>query len=48
MRAVVTPKHNEYKYNLFNMLDDPINTRCAAGSCSSKNEIIASRVKKRW
>lgn len=37
IKPINAPKHNEYKYNLFNMLDDPINTRCSAGSCSSGN-----------
>jgi hypothetical protein len=36
----------DYKYNIFNVLDDPINSNCANGC--GKNTIIAPRIKKRW
>ena len=39
--------HNEYKYNLFNVLDNPINSNCSASLCN-KNDIIAPKIKKRW
>jgi hypothetical protein len=41
------PVQNDYKYNLFNLLDDPVNTKCSNGLCH-KNEIIAPKIKKRW
>lgn len=47
IRSRMPTQQSDYKYNLFNLLDDPINTKCSAGLCH-KNEIIATRVKKRW
>lgn len=41
------PAQSDYKYNLFNMLDEPINTKCSTGLCH-KNDIIAPKIKKRW
>ena len=37
-------KSKDYKYNLFNMLDEQINLKCATGMCT-KNEVIASKLK---
>lgn len=39
--------HSDYRYNLFNLLDNPINSNCSANLCA-KNDIIAPKIKKRW
>jgi hypothetical protein len=36
----------DYKYNLFSLLDDPINSNCANGC--GKHGVIAPKIKKRW
>jgi hypothetical protein len=35
-------KEEEWKYNLFSIFDEPVNTKCSKTGCL-KNEIIASR-----
>lgn len=36
-------KKNEYKYNLYSMLDEPLNNGCNTG-CFSNNEFCASKI----
>ena len=44
-------RRDDYKYNLFSVLDEPTNTGCKTGCCHS-NEIVASRINnnpwKKW
>lgn len=38
---------SNYKYNLFSLLDEQTNENCTTGFCT-RNELVASKIKKRW
>ena len=42
-----SPRSNNYRYNLFSLMDEQANTGCSTGMCT-RNELVASKIKKKW